>query len=515
MQRRSIAALMISLLLLSACGHGAGERSFQTFRDTLTGSLVTVTAQVRADYGDTVADYTLTCRELADGYDLTVIAPETAEGVGAHLRRGESTLTFDDILLPAGDLNAAGLTPLTALPYARSCRWMNTRACTARWNNGIWNKEVRTMNRKIRTWVEISLNDLEHNYREISSRLPDGCQMLGVCKANAYGHGAVRVAQRLQRAGCQWIAVNCYDEAEELRAAGVTMNILLLGPQSANIAVDLATLGVTQAVGSIEYARELNRFLAGTGLRLNAHMKLETGMGRTGFDVHDDSHLDEMLEALSLPHLNFTGVFTHFAVSDENGDPYTQLQFSRFLHAIDRMEQASGHHFAIRHCANSGAVINYPQMHLDMVRPGLLLYGVFPAAETGGLDLRPAMSLYSRVSEVTHHHAGDTISYGRTFTCPHDMRLAVLPVGYADGLLRSLSGKGDVLLHGKRAPQVGRICMDMCMVDVTDIPEVQPGDVATIFGADLSVAEQAEKAGTIPYELLCAMSQRVQRVYID
>ena len=138
------------------------------------------------------------------------------------------------------------------------------------------------MNRKIRTWVEISLNNLEHNYREISSRLPDGCQMLGVCKANAYGHGAVRVAQRLQRAGCQWIAVNCYDEAEELRAAGVTMNILLLGPQSANIAVDLATLGVTQAVGSIEYARELNRFLAGTGLRLDAHMKLETGMGRTG-----------------------------------------------------------------------------------------------------------------------------------------------------------------------------------------------------------------------------------------
>ena len=287
------------------------------------------------------------------------------------------------------------------------------------------------MNRKIRTWVEISLNDLEHNYREISSRLPDGCQMLGVCKANAYGHGAVRVAQRLQRAGCQWIAVNCYDEAEELRAAGVTMNILLLGPQSANIAVDLATLGVTQAVGSIEYARELNRFLAGTGLRLNAHMKLETGMGRTGFDVHDDSHLDEMLEALSLPHLNFTGVFTHFAVSDENGDPYTQLQFSRFLHAIDCMEQASGHHFAIRHCANSGAVINYPQMHLDMVRPGLLLYGVFPAAETGGLDLRPAMSLYSRVSEVTHHHAGDTISYGRTFTAARPTRVATLR--YASG----------------------------------------------------------------------------------
>ena len=243
------------------------------------------------------------------------------------------------------------------------------------------------MNRKIRTWVEISLNDLEHNYREISSRLPDGCQMLGVCKANAYGHGAVRVAQRLQRAGCQWVAVNCYDEAEELRAAGVTMNILLLGPQSANIAVDLATLGVTQSVGSIEYARELNRFLAGTGLRLDAHMKLETGMGRTGFDVHDDSHLDEMIEALSLPHLNFTGVFTHFAVSDENGDPYTQLQFSRFTHAIERMEQATGHHFAIRHCANSGAVINYPEMHLDMVRRRDELLHVALAVAKDGLAL--------------------------------------------------------------------------------------------------------------------------------
>ena len=371
------------------------------------------------------------------------------------------------------------------------------------------------MNRKIRTWVEISLNDLEHNYREISSRLPDGCQMLGVCKANAYGHGAVRVAQRLQRAGCQWVAVNCYDEAEELRAAGVTMNILLLGPQSANIAVDLATLGVTQSVGSIEYARELNRFLAGTGLRLDAHMKLETGMGRTGFDVHDDSHLDEMIEALSLPHLNFTGVFTHFAVSDENGDPYTQLQFSRFTHAIERMEQATGHRFAIRHCANSGAVINYPEMHLDMVRPGLLLYGVFPAKETGGLDLRPAMSLYSRVSDVTHHHKGDTISYGRTFTCPRDMRLAVLPVGYADGLLRSLSGKGDVLLHGQRAPQVGRICMDMCMVDLTDLPEVKVGDTVEIFGQTQSVDTLAAILDTIPYELTCAVSKRVPRLYME
>ena len=366
------------------------------------------------------------------------------------------------------------------------------------------------MNRKIRTWVEISLNDLEHNYREISSRLPDGCQMLGVCKANAYGHGAVRVAQRLQRAGCQWIAVNCYDEAEELRAAGVTMNILLLGPQSANIAVDLATLGVTQAVGSIEYARELNRFLAGTGLRLNAHMKLETGMGRTGFDVHDDSHLDEMLEALSL---NFTGVFTHFAVSDENGDPYTQLQFSRFLHAIDRMEQASGHHFAIRHCANSGALTRYPEMYLDMVRPGIALYGVGDDAER--LGLRPVMRLKSCVSTIKVLDPDTTVSYGRTFRTEGKTRMGVLPIGYADGFFRGLSNRMAVQTAYGPAPQRGRICMDMCMVDLTDLPEVKVGDTVEIFGQTQSVDSLAAILNTIPYELTCAVSKRVPRLYME
>lgn len=371
------------------------------------------------------------------------------------------------------------------------------------------------MNRTIRTWVEISLNNLEHNYHEICSRLPEGCQMLGICKANSYGHGAVRVAQRLQQAGCHWVAVNCYDEAEELRAAGVGMEILILGPQPANIAVDVANLDATQTIGSLAYAKELNRYLEGTGLRLKAHMKLETGMGRTGFDASSGAHMDEMLETLALPNLDITGVFTHFAVSDEAGNPYNDLQFARFTAAIGEMEARSGRKFKIRHCANSGAVINYPQTYLDMVRPGLLLYGLFPGEETAGLDLRPAMELRSRVCDITQHRAGDTISYGRTFTCDRDMRLAVLPVGYADGLLRSLSGKADVLIRGHRVRQVGRICMDMCMVDVTDYPNIRSGDVATVFGRALSASEQARKADTIPYELLCAVSQRVPRVYVD
>ena len=371
------------------------------------------------------------------------------------------------------------------------------------------------MNRMIRTWAEISLDAIEHNYRAITAALPEGCQMLGICKANAYGHGAARVAQRLQEAGCRWVAVNCYDEVEELRAAGVQTEILMLSPQPANIALDIVDLDATQAVGSLQYAENLNRYLMGTDLRLKVHMKLETGMGRTGFDATRPESRADMLRALALEHLDFTGVFTHFAVSDEpEQETYTRAQYRCFLEAIEYLERESGKRFAIRHCANSGAVVNYPEMALDMVRPGLLLYGLFPGAERGGLELIPAMQLKSRICDLTYHHRGDTISYGRTFTCERDMTLAVIPAGYADGLLRTLSGSMDVLVHGQRVRQVGRLCMDMCMLDVTDVPGVRVGDVATLFGRELTAAEQAEKAGTIPYELLCAMSQRVPRVYL-
>ena len=238
-------------------------------------------------------------------------------------------------------------------------------------------------------------------------------------------------------------------------------------------------------------------------------------MGRTGFEAMDSTHLDEMLASLVLPNLDVTGIFTHMAVSDVAGDPYNELQFRRFQEIIAALEQRSGQKFQLRHCANSGAVINYPEMSLDMVRPGLLLYGLYPGAEQNGFDLHPAMQLRSRVCEITYHHKGDTISYGRTFTCERDMRLAVIPVGYADGLLRELSGKIDVKIRGHRARQVGRICMDMCMIDVTDYPDVKVGDVATVFGKDPTATEQAEKAGTISYELLCAVSHRVPRVYVD
>ena len=365
-----------------------------------------------------------------------------------------------------------------------------------------------------RTWAEIDLGRLYHNYREVRRVLPEGCRFAGLCKANAYGHGAVTIAKRLEEIGADYIAVSCYEEAAELRSAGLKMPILLLAPSPAFLAPDIARLDVQQAIGDIDCARGMSRALAGTGLTLKCHIKLETGMGRTGFAVESEREMAGVRELLTLPGLEPTGVFTHFAVSDEPEESFTLEQFARFTKAVDELENETGRSLGIRHCANSGAVVNFRETCLDMVRPGLLLYGLYPGAERGGLDLKPVMRLLTRVAEITEHHAGDTISYGRIFTCERDMRLAVIPVGYADGLHRSLSGKFDVLINGKRAHQVGRICMDMCMVDVTDMPEVKTGDIVTVFGDEPEATELADIAGTISYELLCAVSPRVPRVYI-
>lgn len=369
-------------------------------------------------------------------------------------------------------------------------------------------------NRDKRTWAEVSLGNLEHNYHEIRSKLPAGCRFAGLCKANAYGHGLIPIARRLEQIGTEYLAVSCYEEAVELRTGGIEQTILLLAPSPYFLASNLARLDVAQTLGDIQCARAMSAQLAGTGLTLRAHVKLETGMGRTGFAVDVPETYAEIKELLSLPNIAVEGVFTHFAVSDEAGDPFTQAQFARFVTAVDRLEAETGKCLGIRHCANSGAVVNYPWMALGMVRPGLLLYGLYPAAERGGLDLRPVMQVKTRICEITRHRKGDTISYGRIFTCDRDMSLAVIPIGYADGLFRTLSGKIEVLLNGRRVRQVGRICMDMCMIDVTDMPEARVGDVATVFGEGISVDEQAGKAGTISYELLCAVSPRVPRIYI-
>ena len=366
----------------------------------------------------------------------------------------------------------------------------------------------------MRTWAEIDLARLERNYKSIRAALPPGCRFAGLCKANAYGHGLTRIAHALEGFGAEYLAVSCYSEALELRRAGVRARILILAPSPAELAPSIAELDCEQAVGSLDAAREMSARLAGTGRTLRCHLKLETGMGRTGFDARTPAGNFEALEALKLPRLEWPGVFTHFAASDEPEEAdFTRAQFSQFLLAAGFLESAAGLEFGIRHCSNSGAVINFRNMALEMVRPGLLLYGIFPGAEHGGIALEPVMSVKTRIAEISEHRAGDTISYGRTFACERDMRLAVIPIGYADGLHRAHAGKFSVLVNGCEARQVGRICMDMCMIDVTDIPAAV-GDVVTVFGDSPGADALASSAGTIAYELLCAVSPRVPRIYL-
>lgn len=370
-----------------------------------------------------------------------------------------------------------------------------------------------------RTWAEISLPNLEHNYRALRGMLPRGCRFLGVVKANAYGHGAIPVAKKLESLGAEYLAVACLDEAVELREAGIAAPILLLGPTPVQFAGELLRYGLTQSVQDLDAALALSAAAENAGKPLKIHIKADTGMSRLGFlcdEKNAERSAEEIGKACSLPGLEAEGIFTHFANADGD-EAYSMGQLTRFLDIVDKLGQR-GVEFKIRHCAASAAVLNYPCTHLDMVRPGIALYGHYPDPSCEGLNgpgLLPVMTLKTRVAAVRELSAGTCVSYGCTHTLARDSRLAVLPVGYADGLERLLSNRGEMLLHGRRVPILGRVCMDMCMVDVTDLPAVQVGDVATVFGPELPLEEKADTVGTIQYELLCGVAPRVPRVYIE
>jgi len=362
-----------------------------------------------------------------------------------------------------------------------------------------------------RTWADISLSALEHNYRTIEARLPEGCRMLSVVKANAYGHGACEVASRLAQLGASYLAVATAWEALELRNAGIRTPLLVLGHTPGQMVAELAKKDVTISVSSAKQAREYALALGGE--RIKAHIKVDTGMARMG--VVCMGRLEEgarEVQQILLEHaLDCEGIFTHFSTADEMADGgNTKDQFSLFNSLLDRVNKTAGVDFAIKHCANSGAIGQYAGTLMDMCRPGLALYGY---ASPGLSNLIPVMSFKTRIVEIKEVAPGTGVSYGKTFTARRKTKLAVLPVGYADGLLRCLSGKIDFTIGGLRAPQVGRICMDLCMADITDLENVNEGDEVTIFGADAYETAQtlARKAGTIPYELLCAVSARVPR----
>ena len=369
-----------------------------------------------------------------------------------------------------------------------------------------------------RTWTEIDLSNLEHNYRALRAMLPQGCRFLGVVKADAYGHGAVQVARRLETLGAEYLAVACLDEALELRQARITTPILILGYTPTEWAEALLDNGITQTVYDVEMARALSDAAAAAGKTLKIHVKADTGMSRLGWLCGGEDRsaaVEAIAQVCALPGLEAEGIYTHFANADGDED-YTMLQFTRFLDLLEALKER-GITFAIRHCAASAAALKFPCTHLDMVRPGIALYGHYPDPSCEGLDgpgLRPVMTLKTRVASVKTVPAGTPVSYGCTHVLDRETKLAALTIGYADGLPRLCSDKLEVLIGGQRAPVVGRICMDMCMADVTGL-DVAPGDEVEVFGEHLPIEDVAALAGTIQYELLCAVSPRVHRAYLD
>lgn len=369
----------------------------------------------------------------------------------------------------------------------------------------------------MRTWAEIDLNNLAHNYKKLRSMTPKTCRFLGLCKANAYGHGAIPVAKKLEALGADMLAVACLAEGIELREAGIQIPILCLGQIDPTYAPLLIQHDITAMVGDWETGWALSKYAQGVDKILKIHVKVDTGMTRLGFfwgDGDNGESLEQMRSLCDLPHLEPEGLFTHFADSDGN-QQYTMNQLEQFLEVKGALARR-GRKFPIYHCANSGGALHYPSTHQNMIRPGIALYGYYPDEEAGkglGWRLRPVMSLKSRIVAVRDVPAGTPVSYGCTAILERDSRLAVLPIGYGDGLHRNLSNLMYVNIEGKNCPQIGRICMDMCMIDVTDHPEVGAGDVATIFGQEGQLDWLAVQGGTIPYEMLCNISPRVPRIY--
>lgn len=370
-----------------------------------------------------------------------------------------------------------------------------------------------------RTWAEIDLDALKYNYTKIREYIGNGVKFLGVVKADAYGHGAVRVAEVLQHSGADYLAVSSIDEAMELRIGGITMPILILGHTPKEQVDRLICFHITQAVTCEAKAEEYSEAAVKYGGSLKIHIKVDTGMSRLGYICEGDyfEHgVDGIVHSMSLPGLETEGVFTHFAVADEPGEDnlaYTQHQFELFTKVIREVEEKSGKKFAIRHCANTGATVDHKEMHLDMVRPGLLLYGYGEFAHK--LGLKPVMALKTVVSTIKIYPANTKISYGGIYETTDRTRIGVVPYGYADGFMRCLSNRYSLMTEEGPAPVRGKICMDMCMIDLTGKDEVGVDSEIEIFGPHNPLENMAEMAGTIPYELTCAVSKRVPRIYIE
>ncbi|AMJ40817.1 alanine racemase [Anaerotignum propionicum] len=376
-----------------------------------------------------------------------------------------------------------------------------------------------------RTWAEIDMDALAHNIKSIQSKLAAGEKVMGIVKADAYGHGDGFVARALQDAGFDWFGVSNIEEGMSLRNEGIVKPILVLGYTPVETVSIMNEKKITQALVGIDYAKALQKEAEKAGVVIDVHVKLDTGMTRVGFQAdeeHFDGSLQELIEVSKMPNLHITGIFTHHAVADAyqaDNPKFTEMQFTRFNKMVNALKDA-GVDVGIPHCANSATTIAYPEKHLGMCRSGIITYGMLPSGECEGMiDIKPLMTLKTTVGLVKHVKGGSQLSYGRTYTAETDRVIATVPIGYADGYNRSLSNKARMLVNGHFAPVVGRVCMDQLMLDVTGIPDVKMGDEVVVFGHQgdqvLPIEELADMLGTINYELTCVVTKRVPRVFIQ
>ncbi len=365
------------------------------------------------------------------------------------------------------------------------------------------------------TWAEIDLAAIKRNLAEIK-QAAGHARIMAMVKANAYGHGMLEVSRICYQEKVDFFGVASLDEALTLKQEIFDIPILVLGYIPLSDAITVVAEDIRPCIFTIESAQVMSRAAVQLNRPAHLHIKLDTGMGRIGF-LPDDNSLNLLQEIAALPGVKIEGIFTHLAEADIEDSSFTREQINTFKRFIKKMEER-GINIPLKHCSNSAALINFPEAHFDMVRAGILLYGLFPSPQTklGKIDVIPAMTLKSRVSYVKTLPVGHSISYNRTFYCQRDTRVATVPIGYADGYSRLLSNRTQALIKGKLVPLVGNVCMDMCMFDVSGVGEVKEGDEVILFGRPedgVTANDLAQAIGTINYEVVSALGSRVPRIY--
>lgn len=370
-----------------------------------------------------------------------------------------------------------------------------------------------------RVWAEVDLDAIWENMVHMKENIAEKTKILAVIKTDGYGHGGVPIAKMLEQLDFMFgYAAATYEEAHVLREAGVKKPILILGYTFPYCYEELIREEIRPAVYRRDTVEELVAAAAKVGQKAKVHIKVDTGMGRIGI-TPDEEGLEFVRFLMGHPELEVEGIFTHFAKSDEEDKTSAYHQLALFQNFIDRIQTELGLTIPVKHCSNSAAILEMPQANMDMVRAGITTYGLYPSEEVSKdiVPLRAAMSLYSHIVYCKTIHAGQSVSYGGLFTAQKDTRVATIPVGYGDGYPRSLSGKGYVLVRGKKAPILGRVCMDQFMVDISEIPGVMEGDKVTLLGVDgterITAEELGELSGRFNYEFVCDLGKRIPRVY--